>query len=138
LRSIGLFAQLDDETLELLAGRFSTDRLPEQRVVFEQGDPGDKFFILAHGSVDVVRRENGGPELLLATLREGDLFGEMALLADEPRSATIRTRTPCVFLTLSSHHFDQFMEAVPRLRASIEAIADERRRQTSDLLRQPA
>jgi CRP-like cAMP-binding protein len=50
---------------------------------------GEEFFVIAHGSVSVTAQKSGGPESQIATLGPGDVFGEMALLTDEPRNATV-------------------------------------------------
>lgn len=59
-------------------------------VVFRQGDPGDTMFIIQSGAVEVSRSEKG-KEVVLALLERGDFFGEMALLDNDPRSATVKT-----------------------------------------------
>jgi ATP-binding cassette subfamily B protein len=113
LRTMALFEDMEDKLLERFASRFSTERMPEQQVVCEQGDFADTLYVIAYGRVDVLRREDDGPEELLQVLQEGDVFGESALLNDAPRAATVRTRTPCVFLTLSRQQFRQVLDAEP-------------------------
>ena len=134
LRAMPLFADLDEPILQGIAERFSTERLPADRTVFEQGDSGDKFYVIAHGLVDVIRRDDDGVEQRLSTLRDGDVFGEMALLHDAPRTAAIRTRAPCLLLTLSRHQFTQLLEDAPTLRAHVQELAQDRVERTSRLL----
>jgi ATP-binding cassette subfamily B protein len=137
LRSMPLFAALDESSLAAVAERFSTERVPAGRYLFEQGDAGDKFYLIAHGSVEVIHRDEDGAERRLSVLQDGEVFGEMALLGDAPRTATIRTLAPCLLLTLSVQQFHLVMEHLPGLRAAIEALARERVAQTRDLLRAP-
>lgn len=130
LRTMPLFSddEIDDAVLDALATRFNSERWAENRTLFEQGDPGDKFYVIAHGSVEVIRKDENGQETRIAELREGEVFGEMALLTDEPRTATLRTRTPCLLLTLSRSQFQHMLRATPRLRAAVERLAAQRAR----------
>jgi cAMP-dependent protein kinase regulator len=79
-------------------------------VVFSQGDVGDKFYLIHSGQVDVIVEEDGKKEIV-AQLRKGQYFGEMALINDKPRNATIIARAPSVFYTLGK---EDFREALSR------------------------
>ena len=89
-----------------------TERFPADRLVVHEGDPGDKFYIIVRGSVQVTTRTSG-TERELAVLQDGDHFGEIALLQDVPRTATIRTRTDSLFVTLSRDLLMRLMELLP-------------------------
>ncbi len=72
----------------------------------------------------------GGPngeEISLALLREGDYFGEMALIEDVPRSATCRARTPTSVLVIDREQFLALLHTLPRLRTAFDGIIHERR-----------
>ena len=86
-----------------------------------QGDPGDRFFIVARGDVEVIADEKS-----IATLRDGDYFGETALLYDQPRSATVRTLAPSVLLSLRRRPFLALLQTRPDLRAAIEKESQRR------------
>jgi ATP-binding cassette subfamily B protein len=116
LRAIPLLAELDEALRTEIARRFVTERFPADRLVVHEGDPGDKFYIIVRGSVRVTTRTKG-PERELAVLQDGDHFGEIALLQDVPRTATIRTRTDSLFVTLSRDLLMRLMETAPQLRA---------------------
>jgi ATP-binding cassette subfamily B protein len=125
LKSIEVFRGLADADLEPIAARFSSERIAADRVVFAQGDAGDKFYVIAHGKVEVVLERPEGAERL-RVLEDGDVFGEVALLRDAPRTATIRTLTPCLFLTLSRDQFADLMDHHPGLREAMSNLARER------------
>jgi ATP-binding cassette subfamily B protein len=127
LGAIPLFAHLDEGHLAAIAVRFVTERYPADRRVIEEGDPGDKLYIIVHGTVEVLKRMADGGERRLAVLRDGDFFGEIALLEDIPRIASVVTRTPCLALTLGRQHFEQVLAALPDLRSAIERTAAARR-----------
>jgi ATP-binding cassette subfamily B protein len=130
LRAIGLFEQLDQALLEILAGQFLTERLGGGKLVFEERDPGDTFYIIVRGSVDVLVRDTGGAERWLATLQDGDFFGEMALLMDIPRTASVRTRTPSTLLTLDRERFLNLLNTNPALRSILESTSGARQQAT--------
>jgi MFS family permease len=100
LRSMSLFASLPPPTLEALARALNRVEVPAGTVVIRQGEPGDLFYAIADGEVEVDR---GGT--VVAVLRRGDGFGELALLLDRPRNATVRTLTDSRLYTLTPEVF---------------------------------
>jgi ATP-binding cassette subfamily B protein len=136
LRAIPFFENLDETLLSALAERFVMERYAEGRVVFEEGDPGDKLYFIDRGEVEVVVSGPTGEELRVALLRDGDYFGEIALLEDVPRTATVRTRAPSILLALDREQFLELLQAVPDLRAAFERGVEARRRATVAALRE--
>lgn len=122
LREIPLFRTAPDGVLETVASELVFERLDGDRVVFEEGDEGDKFYILARGKVEVNTRQGKR----LAVLTDGDFFGEIALINNAPRNATLRTLVPCSFLTLTHSRFDKLLEGDKDLRAAIRQTVDAR------------
>src|SRR5439155_16055109 len=98
-----------------LGDEFVTERHPANRRVIVQGDPGNRFYIIVRGKVDVVAEAPGGGEHRIAVLHDGDYFGEIALLRDVPRNASVWTRSPCVFLTLEREDFAALLKRAPLL-----------------------
>lgn len=129
LGAIPLFGDLDKSHLAVIADRFVTERYPEGKRIIEEGDPGDKLYIIVRGSVEVLKRGADGAEQRISVLEDGDVFGEIALLEDVPRSASVVTRAPSLMLTLGRQQFDHVLTAVPGLRAAFERVAATRRRQ---------
>jgi ATP-binding cassette subfamily B protein len=126
LRSIPIFAKLDDETLGELAGQLDTENVPEHRTVIHQGDVGDRFYAIVRGKLEVTRREPSGSERRLAVLQDGDHFGEIALLHHVVRTASVRSLTPCTLLALQRGQFKRLVARAPNLRESLEEIVDRR------------
>lgn len=93
-------------------------------VIFRQGDPGDSVYVVKHGEVEVLRE---GFERPLARLGPGEYFGEMALLTEAPRNATVRAATAVELLRIQHEAFRSLYDGIPTLRASIEAVRNERR-----------
>jgi MFS family permease len=113
LRNIPIFAPLPPVTLEQLAANLSHVRVAAGSVVFREGDPGDRFYVVERGEVTV--EPEGRPPV---TLGRGHYFGEIALLRDVPRTATVRARTDAELWTLER---DIFIAAVTGHAPSAEA-----------------
>jgi ATP-binding cassette, subfamily B, bacterial len=129
LRGIPIFEHLGDAQLATLAERFVTERYPAAEVVFREGDRGDRLHIVVRGKVEVEKRVGDGGVRRVAVLDDGNFFGEIALLQDVVRTATVRTITPCVLLALERGQFLDLLQLVPELRLAFERVADARRRE---------
>jgi MFS family permease len=116
LASVPIFAPLPGTSLEHLAGRLAPLRVEPGDVVVRQGDKGDRFYIVVEGTVEVT--EDGRP---ISELAAGDYFGEIALIRDVPRTATVIARTPVVLYALDR---DDFLAAVTSHAPSAEAAEE--------------
>ncbi|RAP36178.1 hypothetical protein B1207_08470 [Legionella quinlivanii] len=113
LEHIPLFADFDKELMVDIANNMTTERFDRHEIVFKQGEQGDKFYIIAIGMVDVFSIEDG-EEIIIASLSDGDFFGEVALLYNCERNATVKTSSTCLFLSLSSDGFYKIIEHLPK------------------------
>jgi MFS family permease len=113
LRSINLFAPLPSAVLESLAGALLPLRVEAGRELFHQGDVGDRYYIVAAGEVEIVADGR-----VVAVTGAGGYFGEIALLRDVPRTATVRAKTDVELRALER---DDFIAAVTGHAASAEA-----------------
>ncbi|TMB92612.1 MAG: MFS transporter [Chloroflexi bacterium] len=100
LRSVGVLAPLPMPTIDSLALHAASMEVAAGQEVFHQGDAGDSFYVIKAGEADVV-----GDGRLVRTLGAGDCFGEIALLRDTPRTASVRARTTLSLLSLSRPEF---------------------------------
>jgi ATP-binding cassette subfamily B protein len=123
LQQIPILANLDYQLLAALAKRLDLERFSAGEVIITEGDIGDKLYLIHKGQVQVLGSELAGGQRLLAVLREGDYFGEMALLYDMPRSATIRAITPVRLYSLSKQDFNQLLAPIPALHEQLERMA---------------
>ncbi len=85
--------------------------VPGERV-FRAGDPGDCLYMIHAGEVEILTAENEH----IATLKEGSVFGEIALISDGPRTATARSTTHCDLYALPKHDFNHILDAYPNLK----------------------
>jgi hypothetical protein len=104
LQAVALFAPLPPLPLERIAARLVPVEAPGGQTIVRQGDSGDVVYMIASGTVDVVHDGHH-----LATLGRGDVFGEIALLHDVPRTATVTANEDCRLFTLER---DEFLAAV--------------------------
>jgi ABC-type multidrug transport system fused ATPase/permease subunit len=127
LSRVPMFAGLGPEALGALARRLTTERFAPGQDIIRRGDAADKLYIVQRGQVDVLGADRMGREVPLACLREGDCFGEMALLHESPRTATCRARTAVQAYTLSKQDFNGLLKSAPPLRLVMEQMAEGRR-----------
>jgi NADH dehydrogenase len=98
--------------------------------VFHQGDLGDRIYIIVAGRARVVR-EHAGAELILAELGAGEYFGEMALVENTTRNATVRCVEPLDVISLPKREFGVLAAHMPEMRRSFEKVIDQRRQATT-------
>ena len=126
-----LFAHADRTLLGSLAGRLRRRRFRRNEVIFHQGDPGDSLHVVASGAVKIVLPSAEGEEAIIATLKPGDFFGELALLDGAPRSATASALEAAETLVLPRAVLSDLLDTLPGLRdALLFGVARELRRLT--------
>ena len=116
LRSIPLFAGIEPSKLKLLA--FASERLTYESgsELFHQGDPGDAAYVILEGEVDVLIEDVKGA---VARLGRNDLVGEIAILCDVPRTATVRAVSKLVALRISKDLFLRLINEFPRMGVAV-------------------
>jgi ATP-binding cassette subfamily B protein len=127
LQAVPLFASLDGILLAALGRELATERYADREVIVTEGQLGDRLYIIVEGQVEVVTLGPAGVERRLAILRTGDYFGEMALLTEAPRSATVRARGPAVLLTLDRTQLRNLLDRLPDLRTALDRVVETRR-----------
>jgi CRP-like cAMP-binding protein len=131
LAAVPLFAGLDVAGLDSLSRGMRVRRFRRNETVFHVGDPGDALFIVMSGSIKITLPADSGDEAILATLRPGDFFGELALLDGAPRSATAIAIEATETFILSRERFRELIATEPAMReALLGTLAAEVRRLT--------
>ena len=125
LRNIPLFAKIEPSKLKLLA--FTAQRLTYNagESLFHQGDEGDSAYIIVDGDADVLVDSPSGP-ITVATVGKNDFVGEIAILCDVPRTATITAKTTLTTMRISKELFFQLVSQFPQM--SIEIMRELARR----------
>ena len=121
LRSLRMFSLLPPATLESLGRALEPVAVDADTDVIVQGDEGDLFYVIADGEVDVLIDGTR-----IATLGRGTAFGEVALMHDVPRTATVRTRRPVHLLTLDRAAFLDALTTTPAAYSSLRRLATRR------------
>ncbi|MCA9691644.1 MAG: ATP-binding cassette domain-containing protein [Myxococcales bacterium] len=136
LRQIPLFSTFDDDRLALLAEALVPERFRDGDVIVEEGDEGDRFYLIARGKAEAVQRD-GGRERVLRSMGDGDHFGEIAIVEKVPRTATVRARAHTICLSLSRDAFSRLLAEESELSRTIASTIAERRASTGDQGRAP-
>jgi CRP/FNR family cyclic AMP-dependent transcriptional regulator len=135
LRAIPLFRRVSESDLEELATHLIERRFPKNATVVEEGLPGDYMYVIREGRAKVTKASEDGREKIMNFLEAGAFFGDMALLGDETRSASVKTLEASVLLALSRRDFIDLLRQSPDLSlAVIEELAN-RLRETNEQAR---
>ena len=133
LRKIPLFADLSEEDLERLYQMAETVSIPAGQLVLREGDQGDSLFVVLTGELEVTKRQ-GSQDILLALYKPGQFFGEMALLEQAPRSASVRTLQESRLLVISQAAFQTLLSCSPAAPLKILRTVTSRLRSTESAL----
>jgi CRP-like cAMP-binding protein len=115
LARVDLFRSLNKKHLSQVARLAERQQFAAGQIIVKQGDTGLGLYVIASGRVEAVQERAGAEALVLNTLGPGDFFGEMALLDDYPRSASVIAMEPTECLTLSKWHFLAELESHPEM-----------------------
>jgi len=109
LRTVPLFAGFPDEQLRVIASVVSRRNVPRGTIVIVEGDPTDSLYIIIAGRLKVMMSDSEGKEVILAMLGPGEYFGEMGLIDESPRSATVMTVEPCELIVVTKREFKKIL-----------------------------
>ena len=132
-----MFEDLDQKSLEAIANAAVEQHYQPGQEIVRQGDTGVGAFIIRSGKVDVLQ-DRGGNEAKLGTLGPGDVFGEMALLDEFPRSATVRAIEPTTALGIQRWHFRGILESHPQIALALLPMLTRRIRNAEHMLPEAA
>ena len=118
LRNIPMFANIEPSKLKLLA--FTSERMAfkDGDVLFRQGEPGDSAYVIIGGEADVIVDTPKGP-LTVAKLKRNDIVGEIAILCDVPRTATIKAASKLEALVIAKDLFFRLVMEFPQMAVEI-------------------
>jgi putative peptide zinc metalloprotease protein len=122
LRRIPLFKDFESFELQLVAAQLEPVSVGAGEVLFEQGQPGDRFFIVETGEVAIRLRLPSGEKVEQARKGPGEYFGEIALLMDVPRTATVAATRPTGLLTLAAEPFQELVREARGFQRALERV----------------
>lgn len=139
LRSSPLFAGFTDEQFQILIPLAHIQEYAAGDVIVKEGDPGDRFFVLIDGVVDIVKETKDGISHTLATLEgQGDFFGEMSIVDIQPRSATAKASEKSQLVVFTNmalvELFDTYPEVLSVVALNIARVLSQRLRTVDEAL----
>jgi CRP-like cAMP-binding protein len=121
LKTVPLFADLDERSLDAVGVLAREIEVPEGHVLMVEGESGDAFYVIVEGTIHVQRA--GG---VARSMTAGGFLGEIALLEGGPRTATATCVSDCRLLVIHRHEFDRLMSALPHIEHRIRTASARR------------
>ena len=135
IRSVPLFASLDDEAASELRDLLRDKSVPQNTRLFNQGEKGDAMYLIESGRVRISIHDDDKQELTLAELAQGDFFGEMSIIDGRQRSADAHVIEDARLAILSRDAFLSFVRTNPDVALEMLSALTDRLRRTDELLR---
>lgn len=134
LQRVPMFEGLSSRHLRVIADIAEEEQFPRGQVIFEEGQPGDKMYIIVDGQVQVEKAVEGAKPVPLATLEKRDLLGDMAILDDQPRSASARTAADSRLLAVNSVSLHELIREFPDISFGLLKFCAQRIRESNKRL----
>lgn len=124
---IALFAFVTYRDAKAKAESIKEKKFTAGETIFRQGDVGDRVYVVKQGEVEIVKEDKEkGTQTIIARLGEGEYFGEMALISDAPRNATVRAATKLIALSIDREDFQTLFASVPAFKESVDKVIRQR------------
>src|SRR6266700_4557774 len=136
IRSVPLFASLDDEAAVNLRNLLRVNNVPTNTSLFRAGDKGDAMYLIEQGRVQITITDEDKKQIVLAELAQGDFFGEMAIIDGKQRSADATVAEDAQLAVLSREDFLRFIKNNPAVALEMLSASFGRLRRTDKLLQQ--
>lgn len=134
LQKVSIFSEVPPDRLRDLADRMQARAYEPGAVIVDQEDNGDALFVITRGRVKVVLYGDSGREMILTLLRAGEIFGEMSLLDNQPRSASVIALEPTTSLVLERRAFQRHLADHPSTAMAILGELSRRLRQADRVI----
>jgi len=135
LKGVPIFAKIEPAKLKLIAFTGERMNFGAGQELFHQGDPGDAMYVILGGVADVLIDSDKGGQIAVAEMRKNNFVGDMAILCDVPRTATIKAREPLTTLKISKDMFYRLVAEVPQMAIEVMRELAHRLEDTNQKLR---
>ena len=115
LNNIALFDKLESNELKTISEYMNTVQITKGAILFNEGDKGDYVCFVVDGKLDVIKESDAHDAVVITTLSKGRSIGDMSIIDNFPRSATIKAQTDSKLVTLSRKDFDIILDEYPRI-----------------------
>ncbi|CAB4957907.1 MAG: cyclic nucleotide-binding domain-containing protein [Actinobacteria bacterium] len=134
LRQAPLFLALDPEGAAALRASLTERSVAKGEIVFQEGEPGDRMYVILEGKVKLGQSSNDGRESLLAILGPGEMFGELSLFDPGQRTSTATALTDAVILALSNEQLRPWLAGRPEVATALLQALARRLRRTNEAM----
>ena len=134
LSHASLFSALDEDAAAALRATMIPVDLPRGHVLFSEGDPGDRLYVIDEGKIKLGATSSDGRETLLAILGPGEMFGELSLFDPGPRNATAVALTDATLLGVGHPDLEPWLTGRPEVAASLLGALARRLRRTNEAM----
>ncbi len=134
LARAGIFQGVDPTAVEALSSALEPVEFPRAHVIFAEGEPGDRLYIIVSGKVKIGRRSADGRENLLAVFGPSDMFGELSIFDPGPRTSTATTVTEVRAVTMDRAALHEWIGKRPEIADQLLRVIARRLRRTNNML----
>jgi len=134
LARAGIFQGVDQAAAEVLSSALEPVDFPRGHVIFSEGEPGDRLYIVVSGKVKIGRRSADGRENLLAVFGPSDMFGELSIFDPGPRTSTATTVTEVRAVTMDRAALHDWIGKRPEIADQLLRVIARRLRRTNNML----
>ena len=134
LKNVALFQGMSDRELDMLLSLTTTKKLKKRAYLFRRGEPGNALFAVLEGRLKATGEGRDGKEMVLSVMDPGEVIGEIALMDQEPRSATVQAVEDVTLLTLHRRDLLPFLERNPKAAIKLAAVLAKRIRNLTELM----
>jgi diguanylate cyclase (GGDEF)-like protein len=132
LKNISFFSNLSEDKLKEIASICKEVSYPQGTIIFRENDPGDAFYLIKKGKVKVYKDLKDGITSTIAVLGEGDFFGEMALIEESFRSATVEVLEDCQLIMIERENFQNLLKMDNSISLEVMKILGKRLRKMDE------
>lgn len=134
LKNVALFQGMSDRELDMLLALTTTKKLKKRAYLFRRGEPGNALFAVLEGRLKATGEGRDGKEMVFSVMDPGEVIGEIALMDQEPRSATVQAVEDVTLLTLHRRDLIPFLERNPKAAIKLAAVLAKRIRNLTELM----
>lgn len=115
LKNVDLFCGFEDKDIEILCGHAITKTFSKNTIIINEGDESDSLYVILSGTVKIFLSDEEGKEIILNTQGPNEYFGELALIDDAPRSASVMTLDDCKVSIILKRDFEEYISKNPEI-----------------------